>query len=468
MLRLIIEKEIRELIGSTKFVVSFAVCSVLIILSFYTGSKNYSASLVQYEAAKRENIRQMEGLTDWLNVRNHRIFLPPQPLATLVGGISNDVGRTVLIQGRGELEVDDSRYNDELVFALFRFLDLEFIFQIVLSLFAVVVMYDAINGEKERGTLRLSFANPVPKDTYILGKLTGSFLALSIPLLIPLLLGCLILPAGGIHLTSAEWMRLALIIVSGLLYLGVFLTLSVFVSAATQRSSSSFLLLLVVWIFSVLIIPRASVLLAGRAVDVPSVDEVASQKNRYSNQLWKEDRTAMANFKSTSPEPMKQMEDFQKMMQNQTDEREKKMDEFSGRLNEDRANRQAEQERLALTIARLSPSAVFSLAATSLAGTSLDLKDHFRREATAYQSVYASFMKEKTGMIPGGRMMMRIQVGGEEPKPINPTEMPAFVYHPLQLSDVLSGSMINMGILIVFNILFLIGAYVAFLRYDVR
>ena len=56
------------------------------------------------------------------------------------------------------------------------FLDLEFIVLIVLSLFAILFTYDAISGEKERGTLRLSFAGPVARHTYMTGKLLGSFL----------------------------------------------------------------------------------------------------------------------------------------------------------------------------------------------------------------------------------------------------------------------------------------------------
>ncbi len=469
MIRLLIEKELREIIGSAKFAISFAVCSLLIVLSFYSGATNYKNTVAQYEAAKRANIRQMEGVTDWFSVRNHRIFLPPQPLATLVSGISNDIGRTIKVEGRGELDAVDSRYNDEPAFAVFRFLDLEFIFQIVLSLFAIVFAYDAINGEKEQGTLRLSFANAVPKDKYILGKLIGTFTSLAVPLLVPILIGCLLLPALGVALTAGEWMRLALIILAGLLYFGVFLSLSVFVSALTHRSSSSFLLLLVVWIFAVLIIPRASVLLAGRAVDVPSVDEVASQKIRYSSQLWKEDRTQMAAFKSTATEPMKQFEEFQQMMQKQSDERDKKMQEFSGTLNEDRANKQMVQQRLALSIARVSPSAVFSMAAASLASTALDLKERFRNEATSYQQSYANFIKAKTGIIPGGRMViMRQEVGGEKPKPIDPYELPAFQYASQPMRDALNNSLFNMGLLLVFNIIFFAGAYIAFMRYDVR
>ena len=41
MLKILIEKEFREIISSKKFVYSFAVCSFLIILTFFVGAKNY-------------------------------------------------------------------------------------------------------------------------------------------------------------------------------------------------------------------------------------------------------------------------------------------------------------------------------------------------------------------------------------------------------------------------------------------
>lgn len=472
MIRLIIEKELRDIIRTTRFAVTFGICSVLILLSFYVGAKNYRVSVSQFDAAKRENIRRMEGLTDWFSVQDYRVFLPPQPLAALVTGVSNDIGRTTEVHGRGELSAQDSRFNDDPIFAIFRFLDLDFIFQIVLSLFAILFAYDTISGEKERGTLRLSFANAVPKDKYILGKLIGSFLALALPLLLPMLAGCLLLPLLGVPMNGDEWLRLFFIIGCGLLYFGVFLTIAIFVSACTQRTSSSFVMLLVIWIFSVLIIPRTSVLFAGRAVDVPSVDEIASQKNRFSAQLWEEDRKKMATYKPTinKEDPQKVMEEFNKFMGAIADERDKKMDEFSGRLNEERMNRQRVQEQLAFGLARVSPAATFSLAVTSLAGTSLSLKDYFRRSATAYQQQYAKFMKEKTGILTGGRMMMfrNSTDDAQKPKPIDPNEMPSFTYTPASFGDVIGSGLPDIGLLALFNIIFFIAAYVRFMRYDVR
>ncbi|MGH7491312.1 MAG: ABC transporter permease [bacterium] len=471
MLRLIIEKELREIIGSTKFAVTFGVTSALILLAFYVGARNYQVSREQYEAARKENLRQMEGQTDWLMVRNHRIFLPPLPLAVLVSGIANDVGRTIEVAGRGELVPQESRFNEDPIFAMFRFLDLDFVFQIVLSLFAILFAYDAINGEKERGTLRLSFANHVPRSTFILGKICGSFLALGVPLLIPLLAGCVLLPVLGAPLNGEVWIKLALVLLAGLFYFGIFLTLAVLVSTLTHRSSHSFLILLVAWIFAVLIVPRASVLLAGRAVHVPSIDQIAAQKNRLRAQLWAEDHKRLTEFKPTSSEnPQDMMKEFNEFMQKNAEARDQKMRELSSRLNEERRNHQLVQERFAFGLARLSPSAALSLATTALAGTGIHLKEQFVNEAHAYQQSYASFMKEKTGMnLGGGFIMMRVTTGEEqEKKPIDPHELPEFVYHDQSLKKAIGEALFDLGLLAAFNLLFFAGAFVAFQRYDLR
>ena len=470
MLKLIIEKELRETIGSSRFAISFGICALLIILAFYVGARNYQVTRAQYEAALAENLRQMEGITDWMMVDQH-IFLPPLPIAALVTGIANDIGRTVEVHGRGELTAEGSRFNEDPLFAVFRFLDLDFIFQIVLSLFAILFAYNAINGEKEQGTLRLTFANAVPRATYILGKMAGTFLALAVPLLIPLLIGYLLLILLGIPLNGGDWGRLALIIGAGLLYFGVFLTLSIWVSALTRRSASSFLLLLILWLFAVLIIPRSAVLLAGRAVDVLPIDEIATQKSRLMAQLWEEDRKVMANFRPSQTEDTEAMlNEFNQFMQDQAEKREQKLRALSERLEEQRRNGERLRERWALWLARLSPTASFSLAAMNLAGTSLMLKQQYLDAANAYQERYAAFISEKTGgMLRSGGFVVRRIVGEEnQPPPIDPREIPAFDYQPPGLREAATASLADLGLLAFFNLLCFAGAFISFLRYDVR
>lgn len=468
MIRLILKKEILDIIYSKKFVFSFPVISIFIILSFYVGIKNYQVQQRQYEAAISENIRQMSGIKDWMQI-SHNIFLPPNPLYTLVNGISNDIGRTIKMYGIGELNAQDSRFNDDPLFAVFNFFDLEFLFLVILSLFAILFGYNMINGEKESGTLRLVLANGIAKDKFIIGKLSGALLAVTIPLLLPLLIGCLLIILMDVPFSATEWIKLILILMTGVIYFNLFLTISIFFSGFTKNSSTSFLIILMVWIFFVLIIPRVAVLVGGRSVDVPSVDEVASQKSRYRSQLWSEDMKKINQYKGPETNDIDEMmSSFQQFMTNLAEERNKKLNELNQRLNEDRQNRQNLQEKVAFNFARISPSSLFSLAVTNLASTSIQLKQTYLKAANDYQRIYAQFLREKlNGSLPEAGMVMR-KIGDEESESINPNELPEFIFYDNNVSEVINASIIDISLLVLINLLFFSSAVFSFLKFDVR
>lgn len=487
MLRLILYKELREIIGSAKFAITFGICSILIILAFFTGIENYKTGMQEYNASKAAALQKYETYTEWSRVSSQQVFLPPKPLASLVMGVSNDLGRTASVNGRSTPTARDSIYSEQTVFAVFRFLDLEFVFQIVLSLFAILFAFDAINGEKERGTLRLSFSNSVPRASYIFGKFIGAFLALALPLLIPILIGMLLMPLMGLSLSNHEWIRLGLFIVCGMLYLGVFLTLSIFLSCLTQHSSSAFLFLLVIWVFSVLIVPRASVLIAGNMVDVPTIEGISFKRSQLMRQL-SDDMSGKLNEYSSgayaklrqsgdnSPEARKKtQESVINFLQRMDREQDKKLEDLTSRLNEERNNKQIQQEKLAFGISRISPAAVFNLASTTLCSTSLGLKDHFQKQASISSDTFAGFIREKTGHEVGDlgfiyRSAAASATGEKvkQNKPINPREIPEFLYQPPKLSDILRSALPNIAILLLFNLIFFCGAFLSFLRYDLR
>jgi hypothetical protein len=204
---------------------------------------------------------------------------------------------------------------------------------------------------------------------------------------------------------------------------------------------------------------------------VPSVDELAYQKGRFRAQLWEEDKDKMAQFKpDNSQDPQTIVSKFNEFMQKLADDRDKKYQEFAQRLNENRQNKQTNQEQFAFGLARLSPGALFSLAATNLAGNGIELKQQFIDEAHGYQATYAQFMKEKTGMNLGGDVMLfKMKQGDEqEEKPIDPKELPEFYYRSQPLAQGFRYALLDMGLMVVLNIIFFVGAFVGFIRYDVR
>lgn len=476
MLIPIIKKELFDLLLSTKFAISFAVCSVLILMAFATGARQFAVSTDAYESGKTENLRALEGRTDWY-IENFQVFLKPQPLAMLISGVSNDIGKTISVRERGELQNRGSFFNDQVLFAVFRLMDLEFIFKFVLPLFAMLLGYDAVNGEKERGTLRLAFSNAVPRATWITGKLIGNYTALVLPLLIPILLGCLIWNVLGIPISNGEWARFAVICAGGFLYFGLFLAASILFSTLTHRSSNSFIGLLTTWVVMVAFVPAASVIIAGRTVPVPSADEIAIEKARVQSQLWNETQKAMSSFTGNPKpdvDPQAMIQEFQKFMADQSKERQKKQDEFNERQNERRSNAQKQQEKVALTVARISPTSSFSLLVDEVAGTSLTMRERFLDQAKAYQQTYSDFLKEKRGGeegIGGGGFRMVIRMDGnqaEAPKPINPAEIPSFNYSDGNWKSYLQAGMGDLALLSLWNMLLLAASVVAFLKYDLR
>ena len=470
MLKILIEKEIREIISSPKFMYTFIVCLILILLSFYSGASNHKLNLAHYEAAQAENLRSFEGIKEWYRVQDNRIFLPPQALATLVSGVSNDIGRTIDVETRGEVIADDSRYNEEPAYAYFRFMDLEFIFIVVLALFAIMLGYDAISGEKEKGTLKLCLSNAIPRTTFLIGKFIGSFAVLSVSLIVTIGLGCLLLPAMGVHLSSQEWTRLALIVLAGLLYFGLFLAMSVMVSSFTQRTSTSFLVLLIIWISSTLILSRVAVLVSGRAVDVPTVDQIGYQKAMYATEQWKSFVKALDSYKAIDSDNMDEvMANFNRFMDSLSNAREEKLSLNRSKLNEQRYNKELERSGIAFALSRISPASSLTLATSELAGTSPHLKDKFYQQAKDYQTTFKEFLTEKTGMnVDGGMIMITEDGSDEEKEPIDPTEIPQFVFQNDSLSDSFRKALPDFALLILFNCIFIAGAFISFNRYDAR
>ena len=148
MLRDIVKKEIQEAIMSPRFVFTFLLCTILILLAVYTGINNYQAELKEHSAAVASNKKNLESQQNYgtLAGLGTKINRKPQVLSTVVSGIWEAVGRVATVNIAYDPSMIESKYNSNPIFAVFGSLDLTFIVKIVLSLFAILLKYDAIVG----------------------------------------------------------------------------------------------------------------------------------------------------------------------------------------------------------------------------------------------------------------------------------------------------------------------------------
>jgi len=467
LLRYIIKKEILEIITGPKFLFTFALCAILILLSVYTGTVNYLSASREYTASVELNMRNLEAQPNYGGVATFGapVGRPPQVLGTIVSGIEDSVGRVTNVNTATDPRLTESKYESNPTFAVFGPLDLMFIVKMVLSLFAVLFTYDAIAGEKERGTLRLALANSLPRDQWLLGKVIGGYLSLLIPLIIPFILSLVALAiVPDLAFSGGDWERLLLIFLLFLVYLTLFFSLGVFVSARTSRSSTSFLVLLFVWVVFVMVVPKVAVIAADRIDPVPSVHEIKAEKDAFLRQMQAE---ASATWEKWNKDHEglydKDREAFQKeylefIAKNQ-EALVAKLDAGYSNIEGDYQNRLRSQQALALNLSRISPASSLSFGAMTLAGTGVSDYERFMSSLRTYRIAFTKWVLSKLSQTRGK----------PSAKPgISLEGMPRHSYEPESLGESLARTIPDFGLMLVMIVVFFGGAYISFRRYDVR
>ena len=122
--------------------------------------------------------------------KNPRVDRPPNPLSIFNAGLDRRLGNSIHVSHTLVPTLWDTQSHsaDNPFLNLFSSVDLVLIFQVILSLLALLFAHDAIAGEREAGTLRLTMANPVSRPVILLAKYISAMVCLILPLIMSLLL----------------------------------------------------------------------------------------------------------------------------------------------------------------------------------------------------------------------------------------------------------------------------------------
>ncbi len=123
-----------------------------------------------------------------------------------------------------------------------------------IPLIALLLSYDSIVGEAERGTLLLLLAYPVSRWQVIVGKFCGHLVLLAFAILIGYgTAGLVISQTGDAYLTSTTLNSFARLLGSSVLLGAIFLALGYLVSASVAERGTAAALAIGVWLLFVLI-----------------------------------------------------------------------------------------------------------------------------------------------------------------------------------------------------------------------
>jgi len=161
---------------------------------------------------------------------------------------------------------------------------------------------DAISGEREKGTLKITLAQPVFRDTLINGKFLAALFAISLATLIASLveIGSSVLVLG-ITPTGEDVARLMLFLLFSILFAMTYYGIAAFLSTVSKRTTQSVIIGVVIWAVFTFVIPVVATLVAFVLMPMRfTPGQSQEEMERFAEELRK--RTAiMETINSVTP-----------------------------------------------------------------------------------------------------------------------------------------------------------------------
>ncbi len=309
MFTTLIRRELLDNLMTFRFAAALFIMLLLVVANTAVLIKDYERRLADYNTAVKTHQEKLREKKNYMAGLAEAVVLdrPPNPLSIFNVGLDKRLGNQIWIPYDLVPTLWDAGMHgaDNPLFNIFTSIDIVFIFEVVLSLMALIFAYDAIAGEHERGTLRLVLTNSIRRGHILLAKYLSAMICLLVPLVMSLLLALILLTTStAIALSADDFLRIGGIVLSSLAYLSVFYLIGMLISAATRRTSTALMLAMFVWAFLLLIYPNMILTVAETAAELPQ-DAKARRASAFNQieQLWEEFDRQRLKFLRNDPVP---------------------------------------------------------------------------------------------------------------------------------------------------------------------
>ena len=494
MLWTIVRREITANILSFRFLMGLLIYFSLIVTNLFVLTRGYEDRLQSYRTAIRENedkISQVEKYSEFGLTHMLKCDRSPKLLSIFNEGVDKRKGNTVTVAHGYVPAVSEQHGSDNPYLNIFSSIDFTVICQVVMSLLALLFSYDAISREKEAGTLGLTLSCAVPRPKLLLGKYIAGMVSISFPLLASFVAGLLVIQFSPyVSFSGSDWGRILLIFLLSMLYVSLFFLVGLFLSTRTDRPSITLMFSMCVWVLFVLIIPNLTVLLVEHASPIqseePYKEQAGDQWKQYEaevkdylqkrevenpldlanpsgvgarsgvNDYDSGETVSASSFRNEEGLPFAQeCYGFKENLRAQYADR---IWQIHKEYLDKNPNRQS---LLALNISRISPAAVYYNTAAILAETDLGSFWRFMEQARQYRREWVEYLRDKK------IFSSRRWFTTEFEEPIDLSRIPRFKEQSEGIGGSLQRASLDIMILAVLNILFFMGAFISFLRYDV-
>ena len=475
MLRIIVVKEIADHLKSLRFMLTVLMVVVLFIASALLFIPDYHRQIDDYAQNRNEANAELSRRASQsyamfhlysFNYNGPWVYREPNHLGFISEGQERNLPNAFQ-PSAFKVYGPSTRVRSNLLLWRSEALDWSLIVGIVLSFAAIVLVYDALSGDRENGTLGLSLANNVSRATVLIGKFLGAFVCLAAALAVGVLTNLVILTvSGGIPFVTLDWAVIGLAFVLSLVYISVFLMLGLFVSGRTHESSVSLVVALLCWALFVIVIPRSGGFASTKIMKILPWHETAGKANEASGEAKEDYNEKHPEVKAASTSghwsPSEPLERALIMS-----------DAWMGVVDGYR-NRMIEQVEFARKTTMISPYASFVGGLEMLTESGIV---HYRRFFEQIRNHRLELRRHLLDLYPlpttwnAWDENMRREYGEQAKQLANTVDfesIPKFEEHRSNLKVLVNRAQPYLLLLVLFGAVFFAGAYVSFLVYDVR
>ena len=487
MLTTLIKKEILESIQTFRFVIATLLCVVLIPLGTYVNMKEYGQRSADYQESVKLYREHARG-----NISRDfqaEAYRPPSVLSVFAVGLEHFIPDKFVTTSSGEIQMSSEGSIDNPESLFFSNVDLLFNVSFVISLLCFIFAFNIITGEKEEGTLRLTMSNPVSRWHVLTAKIVSTYIVLLLPFLISIFISLIVLSLSGTVpiISSGILGPLIIILVITFLFILLYLTLGVFVSTFTHRSSTALVSLLFLWTLLTLAVPKICPMVA-EIIDPIKSRQVNDLQKRLARQSLEHelDRNRRELYDRlsgefglpdglTSSAPSTDAEKKFKAMYDEEagaleNEYQQKIGNEISKFDHAYTQQRRGQSAIAMNLSRISPFSCYSFIVGEIASTGIGEIENFSENARRFQeevktTIYDKFRLNVYGGAGRGAMMTEVYAPGFNPRK---TDVPELKYHHRSLGEAIQGSAVDIVLLMLFTVVFLGLSYYRFNHYDVR
>ena len=482
MLWHVVRRELFEQINSLRFALAMLLTVFLMLVNavghideYKTQQAKYGQDVSMYATGLEQKSNNLYKLV--LDGPG-KLYKKPSPLAFCAHGSENNLPKFASGERAGwgwNPSIDGENYNvsgiwrlkysgfppikAKDIFPVFLKIDWILIIANVLSFLALVFTFDAIAGEVEHGTLRLTLSNSVARRTVLTGKFLSCLISLGAVFMSGVLVNLLLLYLSGtLELNTQEWSRIGGISVVGLIYISVFIALGFLISTLVNNASTSLVVLLLIWVIWVILVPpMLGTIMSG--LNQPSIRRGPSPvyfsrnglKERYIARGLEEDAPTRAH----PPTPATLL--WAEFLNEEARE--------GARLHRAYLNAQINQIQIAREFNRISPTAIVQYAIESLAGTGFQRHLNFLKNVERYADEFNDFLISADRSDPDSPHVPFVKEGMSD-KPVSFESIPKF-QDRVRLEEAFKGALLDVTLLLLFFIVLFASAHVSFQRKEI-